>query len=147
MSKHIISFSISLFLLIGCNSGLTEGSQISNSDLEFIQELGLLDVDEEIILIHSQSGSFKDLKTSGNFYSSKRIATYWIDDSERTIDYAYYSDIETIIPVNLSQSLTYASYLEVKRNDNSSFRVYVSGDSSVAWRFFNGALKTWLQLK
>jgi len=128
-----------------CDKDLDTGDDLSKEDREFIKGLGILDNDESIILFDSQGGGFNDLKTSGNFFSDKRIASYWIDKRDTTktsIDYAFYADIDTIWRYP-KFSLTYASYLEVHRRNGTKFKVYVSSDSTRTWDFFNKALQEW----
>ncbi|MGC3945533.1 MAG: hypothetical protein QM762_13620 [Chryseolinea sp.] len=129
-----------------CDKHLDTGDDLSLQDKEFINKLGILDGDERIILFDSQGGGFNGLETSGNFFTDKRIASYWIDkrDSAKTnIDYAFYADIDTIWRYPKYKSLTYASYLEVHRRDGTKFKVYVSSDSVRTWDFFNRALEEW----
>ncbi|WP_133259666.1 hypothetical protein [Pseudochryseolinea flava] len=110
--------------------------------MKYIKGLGLLDDDETLILFDGQS----DFKTSGNFFTDKRIASYWIDKRDETKssrDFGLYSDIDTILTKDLSRSLTYASYLEVVMHDGRTFKVYVDGDSIEVRRFFNRAISEW----
>ena len=129
-----------------CDRKLETGNDLSNQDKDFIKSLGVLDDKENIILFDSQGGGSNGLKTSGNFFTDRRIASYWIDnrDSTRTsIDYAFYTDIDTIWRYPKFKSLTLASYLEVHRRDGTKFKVYVSADSVRTWEFFNKALEQW----
>lgn len=102
-------------ILFSCDSGFQRGSEISKDDIEFIKGLGILDDNEKLILFDKQS----DIRTSGNFFSDKRIASYWIDKRDQTktsIDFGLYPEIDTILTKDLSKALTYASYLEVVLN-------------------------------
>jgi hypothetical protein len=129
-----------------CDKDLQTGGDLSKDDQEFIRKLGVLEVDEKIILFDSQGGGFDGLKTSGNFFTNKRIAAYWIDDSDTAntnIDYAFYEDIDTIWRYPKFKSLTYSSYLEVRRRNGTRFKVYVDADSAGTWEFFNTALRDW----
>jgi hypothetical protein len=133
-------------VISSCDRDLDTGDDLSKEDKEFIKKLGILDGDESIILFDSQGGGFDGLKTSGNFFSDKRIASYWIDKrdtAKSSIDYAFYADIDTIWRYPKFKSLTYASYLEVHRRNGTKFKVYVSADSTRTWDFFNKALQEW----
>src|SRR5688572_3676379 len=141
----LVVFAVGL-VVSSCDSDLETGDDLSKQDKEFIRKLGILDVEEDIILFDSQGGGFNGLNTSGNFFTDKRIAAYWIDSRDTTktsIDYAFYMDIDTVWRYPKFKSLTYASYLEVHRRDGSKFKVYVDADSTRTWDFFNRALKEW----
>lgn len=128
------------FILISCQ-GIIPGSKLSTADIEHIKSLGLLDSNETIIEFSSQLSN----KTSGNFYTLKRVATYWIeDDPEKSqIRSAFYTDIDSISTTDLSTAPTFASYLEIFVHDSSSFRVYVDDDQKATWKFFEGVQKEW----
>jgi hypothetical protein len=135
--------------LISCHPGSQPGDSLSSRDITYIQGLGILDPDETILLFDSQGG-FDGIETSGNFISSKRIASYWVDLHDSTqsdISSAYYPEIDAITPVPLPTSLTSASYLEVHKSNGQRFRVYVDGDSTVIWNFFNKAVAEWTTRK
>jgi hypothetical protein len=141
----LIVFAVGL-IISSCGRDLETGDDLSTQDREFISELGILDDEENIILFDSQGGGFNGLKTSGNFFTDKRIASYWIDKRDTTktsIDYAFYVDIDTIWRYPKFKSLTYASYLEVHKRNGTKFKVYVDADSTRTWDFFNRALQEW----
>ncbi len=125
-------------ILSSCGLGSKEGADLSKDEIAYVQSLGILGEDEKIILFNSQL----DTETSGNFISDKRLASYWIDkrdNSKTKVSYVYYEDIDTIVFKNLYKSLTYASFLEVVKKSGGKMRIYVDGDSSVVWHFYNVA--------
>jgi hypothetical protein len=125
-----------------CDHSVRTGTELSQTDRDYIKRLGLLGDNENIILFDGQS----DFKTSGNFFSDKRIASYWIDKRNRTkssVDFGLYSEIDTILTKDLSRALTYASYLEVVKHDGKTFKVYVDGDSTEVRTFFDRAISDW----
>jgi len=129
---------------------MKEGNELSNSQKEFIEDLGILDEDEQIILFDSQGGGLTPEEVSGNFFTNKRIASYWIDERNQentSVECAYYSEIDTIWRYPKFNAWTLASYLEVHRTNGSTFKVYVDGDSTETWNFFNIALQTWNENK
>src|SRR5689334_20637158 len=134
----ILKILVSATILLSCDHSARNGAEFSASERKYIEQLGLLDNNETIILFDGQS----DFKTSGNFFSDKRIASYWIDKKDETkssIDFAFYSEIDTILTKDLSHALTYASYLEVVKRDGKTFKVYVDGDSTEVQAFFDRA--------
>ncbi|MFT5821570.1 MAG: hypothetical protein ACI8ZM_002823 [Crocinitomix sp.] len=133
-----------MLLLFGCTSNVRKGSEIKASEKYYIQELGLLAENEEIILFDSQSS----FEVSGNFFTDKRMASYWQNDKphEDHTTFAYYENIDTIILINRIADISYASYLEVHVNDNSYFKVYTDGDSATIHNFYNEALAQWQKI-
>lgn len=142
--SNILLPLIIAFTFIACENGIQKGTALSKEDLAFIQELGILDENEEIILFHSQSGKSDEVKEAGNFFTEKRIAAYWLDiSSENAVNSALYSEIDTIRTFDKTKQWSQGSYLEIRTKDSIEFRVYVNGDSSSVWNFFNRASQEW----
>ena len=140
--KIILITVISATISVSCNRSPRDGKGLSKSEKEYIRGLGLLEENETIFLFDGQSG----FETSGNFFTDKRIATYWIDkrdEDKSSIDFAFYNEIDTILTKDLSRALTYASYMEVVKNDGKTFKVYVDGDSTEVQTFFDRAMSEW----
>jgi phage FluMu protein Com len=84
-------------------------------------------------------------KNFGHFITQERVASYWIDQRDSTkssIDYAKFHEIDTMVFKDLTNSLTYSSYINVETK-KAKFKVYVDGDSSEIWKFFNLAITNW----
>jgi hypothetical protein len=141
----IMTMVILSSLYISCSYKSKQGDELSTSQLNYIKSLGLLD-EEKIILFDTQA----DLKTSGNFFTDKRLASYWIDkrdSSKNSIQSAFYAEIDSIKTKDLTKSLTYASFLKITKHDGTNFHVYIDGDSAEVWTFFNRAITTWKKTK
>jgi len=141
----LIVFAI-ILVALSCNRDLRTDSDISTQDKKFIRELGILDPGENIILFDSQGGGLDELMTSGNFFTNKRIASYWIDNQDTTktsINSAFFTDIVTMRRFPMYRSLTCASYVEVSRRDGTKFNVYVDADSMQVINFFDRAFQAW----
>src|SRR5690242_21871006 len=83
-----------LSFLFSCNH-IQTGDTLSRSDIEYIQNLHLLDQNEKIYKFYSE---YKK-KVAGNFFTNKRIAKYWIDERNKEknqISFAFYPDIKSI---------------------------------------------------
>ncbi|MCR9154428.1 MAG: hypothetical protein NXI09_09990 [Bacteroidetes bacterium] len=135
---HIFLFLFGSSGCFSCSQGPVDGAALSAKDRDFIERLGLCDAREEIILFDTQF----DLRSSGNLITNKRLAAYWIEAEEEfsNIDWAFYEDIDSLKVKDLSSSLSYASYLEVHRRGQASFRLYVDGDKEEEEVFFEKAL-------
>jgi hypothetical protein len=135
---------IFVLFLVGCERDANE--KLTVKERAFVMSLGILEDTEKIIMFDSQGGGFNPVLTSGNFFTDRRIASYWIDDRNKDkseVHSAFYSEIDTLWRYPKYKSLTLSSYLEVRRRDGSTFNVYVSGDSIETWSFFNRAMREW----
>ena len=143
------TLSILLFVLTlnfySCGDAIKKGDQLTQEDFKYIKSLGILDDGEEILLFDSQGG-LGGKRNSGNFITKKRLATYWIDEHDiqnNVVESAIYPEIDTIITKDLSKSVTYASYLEIRTKDKRNFRVNVDGEKAELEKFFNLANELW----
>lgn len=140
MVKRLIYLFIFILLITAC-SRMKKGSELTASEKGYIKELGLLDDDEAIILFDSQM----TITISGNFFTNKRIASYWQNDkSDDHITSAYYNTIDTIKLIDRVNDFSNASYLEVYRKDSTTFKVYTDSDSLGINQFYNEALEAWI---
>jgi hypothetical protein len=124
-------------------SKVYNGEQLSPKTLQRLQYLGLLNPGERVYQFYSNAPN--QAASAGNFYTSKRIAQYWLDDDKRKtqLNFAYYKDIARLDPTYLDKTLTYVSYLVVTRKDGSQFRVYVGGQKPTVSAFFDHAIAHW----
>ncbi len=84
-------------------------------------------------------------ENSGNFFTNKRVAKYWIDkedESKNVINSAFYKDIKSIDTV-YNAGLTYCPYLMISKIDGTSFKISVEGDKTEVKSFFEDLLKEW----
>jgi hypothetical protein len=139
-----IAFGLCGALVCACNTVQT-GNKLTQNDIDYISALGILNKQEKIILFETHSGWFNGKRLSGNYFTDKRIAGYWIDKrtQKQTINSAFYQDIDTITTTDLSRSLTMASYLTVKKKDGQAFNIFISLNSAETAAFFSSAISEW----
>lgn len=124
--------------LTSCSTHPTE-KELDQSDLNFIQNIGLLEQGEEIELF-SCNGGFSGIEQSGNFISDRRIAGYWIEGEEKEIHSAFFAnDIDSIQTFDRSSALTHASSIRVFKSDKSQFEIFIDGDNDRVNAFFTKA--------
>ncbi len=138
MSKY---FSI-IFLIcfISCNKIETQKT-LNQNDLNYIKSLKLLDKNEIIYKFYSENTN----ETAGNFFTNKRVATYWIDkrDSKNNqLKYAFYKDIIKI-ETRKRAGATYCPYALITKKDNTKFEVFVDGSEQDIKSFFEDLLFEW----
>jgi hypothetical protein len=105
-----------------CSPGTINGGKLSKDDVSYIRSLGLLEEGEEIKTFSSSL----NIRTSGNFFTNKRIASYWqFEKSPRNnyIKSAKYDEIKTI-KVEYGDNLELSHSLIVNLKDGTSFNVY-----------------------
>jgi hypothetical protein len=135
----------SLITFCSCKNKIETNETLSKQDIELIQKLNLLDQDEKIYKFYSE---FKK-NVAGNFYTDKRMASYWLDEhnsSKNKIEFAYYKDIIKLDTTYFAGT-TYCPFLLVTRRDSSNFKVCVDGNKSEITAFFNDAINKWTQKK
>lgn len=74
MKKYLIII-LTMLLLISCNK-IETNQTLDKEDLKYIKSLNLLSDGENIYKFYSE---YKK-NVAGNFFTDKRIATYWIDE-------------------------------------------------------------------
>jgi len=138
MSKYITI--VILLFLFSCNK-IENHKTLSQNDINRIKSLKILDNDEIIYQFYSE---FKN-EFAGNFYTNKRIASYWIDkrDAKKNkTNFAYYKDIIKIDTI-YNSGLTYSPYILITTKDNKTFKVYVDGKKDEIKSFFENSLQEW----
>lgn len=136
--KYIFIFFIAT--LVSCNR-IESGDQLSPTDHARIEKLYELDSNETIIHFYSE---FKN-SVAGNFYTEKRVASYWLDEddeSKNEINSAYYADIKQIDTV-VYAGVTYSPYFKITKENNSSFKVCFDGEKSEIRAIFKDVLTRW----
>jgi hypothetical protein len=141
-------FNLALLFFSSCNqfssfNQIETHNTLSEADIKYIQSLNLLDRDEKIRQFYSE---FRK-KNAGNFFTNKRIATYWIDEREEEkneLSFAFYSDIKSIDTV-YNAGLTYCPYMRITKLDSTQFDVCVYGEREEIKYFFEEAMNLWKQ--
>lgn len=124
MKKYYIVI-LALFTLISCNK-IETNQTLDKEDIKYIKSLNLLTDGENIYKFYSEYK--KDV--AGNFYTDRRIATYWIDErnsKKNEINYAYYKEIKKIDTV-FNTGVSYSPYILVTKTNGMTFKVSVDGD-------------------
>jgi hypothetical protein len=71
---------LSLITLISCaNEKIETGQTLNKETLDLVKSLGLLDDNEQIVKYYSNFQKDK----AGNFFTTKRIAHYWLDNHDK----------------------------------------------------------------
>lgn len=121
MNRFVV-FLVLMLIFVRCTPGIINGENLSTQELDYLTQLGLLE-ENEPVMVFSSSLKFR---ISGNFYTDRRIASYWQYDKSPKDNYirsAKYQDIDTI-SLNYGDGFTKSAALVVGLKDGSSFNVY-----------------------
>ena len=139
--SFLVGFSA---LVLACNK-IETGKSLQKKDVERLRSFQLLDEGETIFAFYSE---YKN-EVAGNFYTDKRIASYWIDAENKSTTkrvFAYYRQIKSIDTV-MYAGATYCPYLRVTKHDNTTFDVYFDGKPELVRAAFQEAIGIWLTHK
>ena len=128
------------FLFIACNK-ITSGNDLTESDIQKIKALGILDDNEKIIKFYSE---YKK-NVAGNFFTNKRIASYWKDENNETkdkINIAFYKDIIRMDTITYAGA-SFSPYINVMRKDSTVFKVCFDGEKAEIRKTFKEAISIW----
>ena len=147
MKKFQLLFLISIVILVvSCGWKAKNESNLTTKDLQFIRGLGILDSNETILLFET-NGGFSGLKQSGNFITDKRVASYWIENNLKELNFAFYSQIDSMKLNNKTNALTLASSITIFANYKKTFELYIDADSSRLNQFYDKTLEIWKKNK
>lgn len=128
------------FLFIACNK-ITSGNDLTESDIQKIKQLGILNDNEGIIKFYSE---YKK-NVAGNFFTNKRIASYWKDENNKTkdkINSAFYQDIIRIDTIT-NAGASFSPYINVMRKDSTQFKVCFDGEKAEIRKTFEEVISIW----
>ncbi len=147
MKKFQSLFLIStFFLVVSCAWKAKNENNLTNKDLQFIRGLCILDSNETILLFET-NGGFSGLKQSGNFITNKRVASYWIEKNLKELNFAFYSQIDSLKLKNKTAAATLASSITIFADDKTTFELYIDADSGRLNQFYDKTLEIWQKNK
>ena len=135
--RFLLCFLSAAFLLGGCSSYYSS-SGLTDTDAAYLTDIDLLGSNENVLFFSSGLG----IKQEGNFFTDKRVATYWIDpqrphkEKRVSADYSEIADIS----IEYSSNSLYAHKITVTRIDSSQFPVYIGFKQAMAQDFSNALI-------
>ncbi|MBL0742680.1 hypothetical protein [Chryseolinea lacunae] len=140
IKRNVFIVSWLLLLALSCNQ-IETSKTLKQDDIDRLKGLKLLDEGEIVIKFYSE---FRK-NVAGNFFTDRRIATYWIDNrnaEKDKKDFAYYKDIARIDTV-YNAGVTFSPYMLVTKTNGEHFKVSVNGKKEDIRSFFEDALQEW----
>jgi hypothetical protein len=129
-----------IFVLLGCTEKVVSGDKLSKTTIQYIQGLGILDNDEQILYYYTSLNK----RASGNFITKKRVASYWQNNSQKE-DYvrsAFYNEIKSI-NVKYGDGFEFTSALIIEINSGNKFEVYFNDTKEKMDKLYAEVLKLW----
>ena len=134
-------------LLFSCWDGERSTGELTRNELAAIRHLGILDSGEVIIQLHCNVPGSEGVLQAGNFFTSRRVGRYWIDDKDtlkNKIMSAWLVQVDTLIPY-FNNHWPSSSYIEIRTGPHTWFNLYVNGegDDAITTAFYQGLLEQW----
>lgn len=123
------------------NTYVVDGSRVPESLEPFLIDLGIYSADEEIVQFYSD-GVFS-YKVDGNFYTNKRVASYWEDCADGSYEgiSAFYDEIKNI-SVEYGDFIDY-TFITVETDEDVEFQLYISAESDLDHAFADDLIARW----
>lgn len=122
------------------DSAAVPGDELHEATLSMLREEGVLGEDEEVLYYYSD-GTFS-FREDGNFFTDRRVVSYWLDDDDIVVEEATYPEIADIAP-EFDDSLLANSAILVERVNGDSFYMIVSNESDLDEVFVTLLIDTW----
>ena len=94
ITAPLITLAIAPALNFAPNSEVVDGSRVPGWHVDWMVEQGMLSEDEEILFFYG-SGLIS-FRVDGSVIADQSVVTYWQDEGETYMDYAFYEDIASI---------------------------------------------------
>lgn len=115
-------------------------SEMRASTLEFLRAEELVEPDEVVLFFYSDG--FLGLSEDGNYFTNRRVVSYWEEEDELRVESAGYHAISDL-SLKSDDSLFGNSTIRVTRLDGSWFQLLVSNEDDRDDEFFELLELTW----
>jgi hypothetical protein len=119
-----------------------EGERLYSFHESFFESIGALHEDEKVLYFYS--AGFLSYKEDGNFFTDRRVVSYWRDPGpgEIHVDQAEYSDIQSIDP-EFTDSYLEDSIVTITLKDDTQFSLYISNELGKDHVFYESLKHRW----
>jgi hypothetical protein len=126
------------------STGVMSGDDLPTSQLRFIKGTGQCEDSEQIYYFYS--GGFLSYEDDGNYFTDKRVVSYWKAGEQVMSEYAEYADIGNIV-ATYPENVLDDTIIEVTRMDESGFQLNVSTESDLDKVFVQSLVSFWNQYR
>lgn len=140
-----ISVFVFFILFASCTDKVIEGSKLPKSTVKFIQSLGVLESNEQILFFYTSLTN----ETSGNFITAQRVASYWQNKTspqKNFIKSAFYSEIDSI-GIKYGDGFEFTSAFVITKKDGEKFEVYFNHTKENMDKLHEKVKELWEQSK
>ena len=136
----ITILSVLILSIIGCEDKIIKGDELPKETIDYIKKLNLLN-DKEDILYYYSSYTYK---TSGNFITIKRIASFWQNSSKTKItkNTAFYNEIDSI-GIWYGDGFEFTSKFIIYKKNGKKFDVHFNDEKKEITKLYNKLLILW----
>lgn len=135
-----------LILTMGTEFGLTAdeaaipGNKVLSHNIKFMQRKGIMDSDDKLIYFYSDA--FLNIRNDGNGFTDRHVFSYWKEDDEFYYETASFNEIKDI-KTNFSKSWSDDTVIDIIRNDDSKFILFISNSNKKDKVFVKELMKRW----
>ncbi len=127
LTAVLVVFNISVSLNWIPSGAVVKGNQLPNWDIKFMQRMGFLHGDANLIYFYSDAFLFT--RNDGNGVTDKNVFSYWYHDESDQLLYesVAFEDIEEI-SIDYAASRSDTTVVTIKPTNGSSFVLFASGE-------------------
>ena len=136
-----------LILTMGSEIGLTpheaviSGDKVLSHNIKFMQRKGIINSDDKLVYFYS--GAFLDIHDDGNGLTDRHVFSYWKDDNDQfNFETARFDEIKDI-KTNLSKSWRDDTVIDIIKNDDSKFVLFISNTNKKDKVFIKALMDRW----
>lgn len=145
LGAPILLFTVSSTINLIPNSGIVPGWMLWNKEIRFLEQQELLQTNEPVRLFYS--GAFLSFEDDGNFFTDRRVVSYWSDHfGDFHSEAAFFDEIEDI-DATFSKRLWGESEVRILRADGSIFILVLSNQDHADVTFVNRLKQEWIGAK
>lgn len=148
--RHYLLTLVSAPLLVysmGSEFGLTPsdavipGDNVLNHNIKFMQRKGILDADDNLVYFYSDA--ILNIRDDGNGFTDRHVFSYWKDDNGKfNYETARFDEIKDI-KTSWSKSWSSDTVIDIIRNDDSKFILFISNTGKKDKVFVEGLMDRW----
>ena len=132
---------------MGSEIGLTpheaviSGDKVLSHNIKFMQRKGIINSDDKLVYFYS--GAFLDIHDDGNGLTDRHVFSYWKDDNDQfNFETARFDEIKDI-KTNLSKSWRDDTVIDIIKNDDSKFVLFISNTNKKDKVFIKALMDRW----
>ena len=141
----ILGFPVAVFTIVSSfnlipSTQVLPGKMLTRWDLDYFKELGIHEDGETVLYFYSAAMFSK--KNDGNFFTDRRVVSYWVENGETFVESAEYDAIANIA-IGYSDSVMEDTQIDIRRDDGTEFQLYISNEMKKDKEFSERLMEIW----